>query len=124
MRMAGALSSSWPTSCCLTVQCAAMHQTASPTDADMILQRLDTAIRLCSQVVEQNRQLQLKLDLMAASQDKITISLAEACQRLGISRSTMMGRLKKGMYPYAWQDVGGQWRFPVDKLLRYGCNGS
>ena len=47
------------------------------------------------------------------------VGTTEACKILGISRSLMMQRLKAGVYPFAFKDCGGNWRFNLSDLYRF-----
>ena len=58
-------------------------------------------------------------ELTAARYPKY-IGTKEACRILGISRTTLMNRLGKGVYPFAFKDrESGEWRFNEADLYRF-----
>ena len=67
--------------------------------------------------------LDMALDLikeLTASRYPKFVGTKEACQILGIGRSTMMARISKGIYPFAFKDrESGEWRFNLAELNLY-----
>lgn len=60
--------------------------------------------------------LDLIRELTAAKYPRL-IGTSEACRVLGISRSTLMARISKGAYPFAFKDKeSGEWRFNLLEL--------
>lgn len=60
--------------------------------------------------------LDLIKELTAAKYPRL-IGTSEACRVLGISRSTLMARISKGAYPFAFKDKeSGEWRFNLLEL--------
>lgn len=48
------------------------------------------------------------------------IGTREACKVLGVGRSTLMSRVSKGVYPFAFKDKeSGEWRFNLFELNMY-----
>lgn len=67
--------------------------------------------------------LDLIKELTAAKYPKF-IGTRQACRILGISRSTLMDRLSKGIYPFAFKDKeSGEWRFNEADLYRFQYQG-
>ena len=63
--------------------------------------------------------LELIKELKAEKHPRL-VGTREACQVLGIGRSTLMSRLSKGIYPFAFKDQeSGEWRFDLYLLNMY-----
>ena len=63
--------------------------------------------------------LDLIKELVAAKYSKF-IGTKDACRILGISRSTLMDRVGRGVYPFAFKDdESGEWRFNQAELYRF-----
>lgn len=62
---------------------------------------------------------ELKAEIKQLQSDRYPryVGLPEACQILGIGRTTMTKRLQQGYYNFAFQE-NGHWRFPLNELQR------
>lgn len=64
------------------------------------------------------RQLRKEFNAFKESMSAQYVGTKEACSILGIGRTTLMQRIKDGVYPFAFQDKTGHWRFSVNELQR------
>lgn len=78
---------------------------------------LDVAQAL-SQMAIELKGVKESLKRLEAATLKQYVGTQEACTILGIGRTTLMERINNGLYPFAFKDDTGHWRFSVQELQR------